>query len=391
MSSPMQSEIENIYKAGLKFLSPLKPEETYTTIVQEAIKLVGAEYGDIYVEQHGELVRVYSSSPVTYPSKHRRIDNTYRAFKERKFIITDISEVGKGEHSNLQKLGLQSILYIPLSYRNQSIGVLTVNAERKIGDSTVELKVLKLFAFVASLAIKKTQLYEDTKKALETRDLFISMAAHELRTPLTTINGYIQLLHTKLSGADTPESRWVEELVSESTRLTTLVNELLAVNRIKAGLLQYVWKECSLREVIARAVSDFKFNNPEYKLQLQDSLGAAEDIVIGDFDKLLQVLTNLLDNAAKFSPEGSEINLTLKHKSSNMIIGVEDKGHGIARKDLPRIFDGFHQGRDPSKEGMGLGLFLAKNIITEHRGTIHVHSKVGKGTLIEVLLPRVKL
>lgn len=383
--------MEGIYRAGLKFLAPLKPEETYATIVQEAIKLVGAEYGDIYLEEQGELVRVYSSVPTDYPTKHRRHDTTYRAFKERKIIITDVSEVARAERVGLHKMSIQSTVFIPLSYRSQSIGVLTINTTKKIGDSNVELKVLRLFASVASLALKKTQLYNETRRALETRDLFISMAAHELRTPLTTISGYIQLLHTKFAGADTPESRWIEELLSESSRLTQLVNELLAVNRIKAGVLQYIWKECSLREIIHRAISDFRFNHPHYKINFQDQLDTTQDRVVGDFDKLLQVLINLVDNAAKFSQPGSEINLALKFRTPHLVLTVRDHGKGIPKKDLPRIFDGFYQGRDPSKDGMGLGLFLAKNIIEEHRGTIHVHSRVNKGTVVEVQLPRARL
>jgi len=129
-----------------------------------------------------------------------------------------------------------------------------------------EVNILKLFSSVASLAVIKMRLLNETQKALETRDLFISMAAHEFRTPLTTISGYTQLLYTKLAGANTSESRWIEELIWETSRLTILVNELLAANRIKSGKLQYIWKECSLKEVISRAILAFRFTHRIIKL-----------------------------------------------------------------------------------------------------------------------------
>lgn len=241
---------------------------------------------------------------------------------------------------------------------------------------------------MASLAIRKTQLYDESKKALEVRDLFISMAAHELRTPITTISGYSQLLYSKLGGSASVESRWISDLAWETLRLTHLVNELLEVDRIKGGQFQYTFEECSLREIIRRAISDFHFIHPEHKVILEDKLNGG-DLVIGDFDKLLQLVINLLDNAAKFTPPEKEINLTLNFKSSYIIFTVKDQGHGITGKDLPQVFEKYYRG-EVIKEGMGIGLFLVKNIVNQHHGTINIFSKENRGTRVKIKLPMVK-
>lgn len=239
---------------------------------------------------------------------------------------------------------------------------------------------------MATLAIRKTQAYDETQKALGARDLFISMAAHEFRTPLTTISGYIQLLQSKLSGANTSEARWTEELSWETSRLIILVNEFLQLHNIKSGQFRYHLKECSLKEIAERAIKITRFTHTHHKVILEDNLAGQRDTVIGDHDKLLQVVTNLIDNAAKFSPQGTNIIISLQLHSPYLILTVTDQGRGISKKDLPGIFESFYQG-SAKQGGMGLGLFIAKNIIRKHRGFIKIRTKKGAGASVDVILP----
>lgn len=379
--------LEKVNRSAIKFLEPLAPQETYATVVNEAVKLVGAEYGTIMLQQEGELRRVYSSAPVGYITKSRKRANTYKAFTWKKVIVAPISEIGRAHPEVKAYGGIKWTIFIPLSYRGQSIGVLSINSRSDEKFNNKELNILKLFGSLASLAIRKTQLYYETQKALETRDLFISIAAHELRTPLTTINGYIQLLGGKLKGKGSAESRWTEELSWEAYRLTQLVNELLEVNRIKSGSLHYVWHECHLKEVIQRAISNLQFSFPNRKVSVMDNAEDDNDVVVGDFDKLIQVIINLLENAAKFSPESSEIVLDLKCSKQYILIRVVDKGNGIHEKELSKVFEDFYRGSDQTTAGMGLGLFLSKNIIAQHHGSIDICSKINRGTTVEVKLP----
>lgn len=386
----MDNILEKIYKAGLKFLVPLNPKEVQALIVEEALNLVGGEFGSILLEQEGELHRVYASTPSLYRIKPRKRGYTYSVYKTHEPIILSSKEIAK-IHPEIKKTQAQSDIIVPLSYRHKSIGVLSILSSKRDHFTSRELNILKLFGQMASLAIRKTQLYDETKQALETRDLFISMAAHELRTPLTSISGYIQLLYSKLAGGDSVESRWIEQLYSESVRLTTLVSELLEINRIKSGQLTYQLKECSLKEVIKRALAYLKFAHPKRRVIFEDRLNSSSDRVVGDFDKLLQMISNILENAIKFSPASSRVLLTLKGKRQSLIIEVKDQGKGIGEEEMDRVFEGFYRGRDTQTEGMGIGLFLAKNIIIRHHGTIYLRSKPSKGTTVKIRLPRVKL
>lgn len=387
----MENILEKIYKSSLKLLLPSTLEKVYSIVVDEAIKLVDADSGAIYLVQNGEFKAVYSSLTALYSIKPRKRANTYKAFTSQKPIIADISGLERA-HSVLRNMGLKAAIFIPLSYQNKAIGVLTVNTKHKNKFDEDTTRILTLFGSMVSLAIRKAQLYDETSRALETRDLFISMAAHELRTPLTAVNGYIQLLRNKLRGVDSAEARWMEQLYWESIRLANLVNELLEINRIRTGHLQYFLKECSLKEILERVYINFRFSYPNRELVLENKLdGNGKDIVIGDYDKILQVFTNLLDNAVKFSPESSSITLLVKRNKDNFVIQVKDQGMGIPKKDLPQIFDGFQQGHGHSKEGLGLGLFLVKDIINRHHGDINVRSRQGKGTTVEVKLPEANL
>lgn len=386
----MDNYLAKVYKAGLKFLVPLTPEETYSTIVQEAVKLVGGNSGIIMLLLEGKLKPVYHLSPLTFSLTNapRKNGLTYRAFRTQKAFVAHQNEI----HPDSAKAGIKSVIFIPLAYKNKSIGVLVIRSFKEDYFTQDKLTILKLFGSIVSLAIRKVQLYEEVKKALEARDLFLSMAAHELRTPITTIIGYSQLLASRLPKNQSTESKWVEELCWESDRLKDLINELLETSRIKTGnQFHYIFSECHVAKVLNRAISSFNFSHPDRRVHLENTLKEGEDKIVGDFDKLLQVGSNLLDNAAKFSPSEKKIKITLKANTSHLIIRVKDFGYGIESKILPRIFERFYRGDKNAPEGLGIGLFLTKNIIAQHHGSINIRTKVGKGTTVEVKLPKAKL
>lgn len=385
----MDNYLAKVYKAGLRFLVPLSPEKTYSIIVNEAMRLVGGNSGIIMLLIEGELKPVYHlAPPLRLTHTPRKNGLTYKAFRTRRAFVAHSNEI----HPDSVKAGIKSVIFIPLAYRNRSIGVLVIRSFKEDYFTQDNLAILKLFGSIVSLAIRKVQLYEEVKQALEASDLFLSMAAHELRTPITTIIGYSQLLASKFPKDKSAESRWIEELCWESDRLKDLINELLETNRIKTGnQFHYVFSECHVTKVIDRAISTFNFGHPGRILHLDNKLKKGEDTIVGDFDKLQQMVSNLLDNAAKFSLPDKEIQISLDQNASYLIIKIKDLGQGIEGKALPRIFERFYRGNKNAPEGMGLGLFLAKNIIAQHHGSINIRSKVGKGTTVKIKLPKAKL
>ncbi len=387
----METVLEKVHNSALKLLTPISVEETYKVIVDEAMDLVKADYGSIFLAKNDELERVYASDPILFSIKPRKRGYTYSVHRTGKPVILPSEQIEE-IHPQFGKTKARSDIIVPLKNQNKSMGVLTIQSHQKKFFSRREIAILNLFIPLASLAIRKAQLYDEIKGALETRDLFISMAAHELRTPLTAVNGYVQLLHSKLSGGDNSESRWIEQLYSETRRLTNLVNELLEINRIKSGELNYFWKECRLKEIISRVQSGFKFSYPEREFIYEDKVDGQSDIIIGDYDKILQVLTNLVDNAVKFSPPHTPVTLSLKSKNHNFIVDIKDHGIGIPKEDLDKIFEGYFRGKNnKTMEGMGLGLYIVKDIIHRHHGDIEISSKVSKGTTFRITLPGVDL
>lgn len=393
---PYSAILERINQTALKFLSPLSLEDTYVTVVEEAVKLIEGEDGMILLaDPHShELKKVYGSSTATKNIKVRKRGYSYKSFSEQQAFAISAREY-INIHPDMYASGIRSILFIPLFYQEKSIGTLLVRSREEVAFLSGELEILKFFGSMASLAIRKAQLYHETERALKIRDLFMSMAAHELKTPLTTILGYVQLLHSKLKDIHNPEGRWVEQLLHESNRLNSLVSELLQANVIKSGKLQYTWKELSLREVVRKAITTYQFGYPNRIVFFEDKLPIVKDSIIGDADKLRQVFDNLLDNAGKFSPKNSPIRVTLSYEEPFFIIEIQDKGKGIERKDLPHIFEEFYKGGQTNptstEEGMGLGLYMVKNIITRHHGKIKIFSSKKEGTTARVMLKKFTL
>lgn len=385
----MESTLEKIYKSSLKFLIPLNLEETYELIIKESMELVGADHGSLFLKKGRKLERIYASSSDFYQIKNRPRGSMYQAFKENKIKVLNVPYLTK-LHPVLRRMKVHSIIAAPLSYKRVSIGVIALQSKKPNRFKNKAPSILRLFTPLVTLALRKTQLYEEVRKALETRDLFISMAAHELRTPLTAVSGYIQLLHRRLGGKDTTESRWMEQLSHESLRLSSLVNELLEINRIKSGQLKYFLTECHLIEIIERVKNDFGFSYPNRNIVIENRLKNESDAVIGDYTKIIQVISNLVDNAIKFSPNNSPVKIVLSSKKSYLSVSIQDQGIGINKKDLPRLMEGFQQGEGHNKEGMGLGLFLVQDIVTVLQGELKIRSKVNQGTKVEVSFPKFK-
>jgi GAF domain-containing protein len=171
------SILERIYSSVLKFLIQLTPDETYATIVNEAIKLVGGEDGAILLLQDGEFKKVYSSSPSIAAVKTRKKGFSYNAFIKKKAFVVDYDELRKA-HPEKEFENVHSSLFIPLSYKNKGLGTLIVRSSAHgKAFTTNELNVLQLFGSMATLAITKAEFYNEIQQALNMRDRFISMAA----------------------------------------------------------------------------------------------------------------------------------------------------------------------------------------------------------------------
>lgn len=383
--------LQTINQSAFKLLASQSLEELSETIVEEAKELVGANFGSIYLLGKHKLEIIYTAHPTLQRVTLNKKGYVEKSFRTRATILLNQKEI-QGIDPRIEELNIKSLIILPLSYKTESIGILIIYSLKENYFTEKQLSILKLYTSMVSLAIIKTKSHEETKKALEIRDQFISVASHELRTPLTSIHGYIQLLHNKLAKKNTVEGRWVKSLYKESVRMTNLVKDLLDVNRIKQGQFAYSLSEVNSREIIEKVIRQYGVYNSEREIVLEDKITDQQYHVIGDSEKLRDMFAALLSNAVKFSKPHERVIVSLTHTPRNIIIKIKDFGKGIPKNDLERIFEGFYKtSYSESQEGMGVGLMLARHVVRYHRGKITINSKEGQGTIVTVALPRIKL
>jgi two-component system sensor histidine kinase VicK len=222
------------------------------------------------------------------------------------------------------------------------------------------------------------------------KDEFISTVSHELRTPLTSLRGALGLLAGgALTSRPEKTQQMLEIAISNSDRLVRLVNDILDLERISSGKTELHSTMCSAEDLLRRAASVQQTRSPRPNIRI---FFAAHGVnVWADPDRILQTLNNLISNAIKFSPEGSEIHLTARNLDENeALIEVRDQGRGIPADKLEHIFDRFQQGDASDSRAMGgtgLGLAICRSIISQHGGRIWATSAPDQGTIFHFTLP----
>jgi len=226
----------------------------------------------------------------------------------------------------------------------------------------------------------------EQKKLLEQKDQFIGVASHELKTPLTSVKAYAQLVDHALSADEYEGAKiFIKKTYLYIGRMEQLIKDLLDVSRIQAGKMSYHMSEFEFTEFAREAINDIKQLNPGYNIQLRYS---APVTAYGDKQRIEQVFDNLVSNAIKYSKNEKDIEVSVLKEYKSLHVIVKDKGPGIPKENVGRIFDRFYRvNEDTPVSGLGLGLFIVKEIITRHDGEIWVESEPGKGTAIHFTLP----
>jgi len=234
---------------------------------------------------------------------------------------------------------------------------------------------------------------QELKKIDEMKSEFVSVASHELRTPLAAIKNAVQLmLQGKTGEINENQTKFLSMAERNINRLTNILNSLLDLSRIESGKIELKFEEMDLRGSIEFILSSLKPQTDgksiQFKMEIQEELFP----VYGDREKLEQILTNLVGNAIKFTPEGGEISVSAKpfEEEGMVAISVRDSGIGIPEDELEKIFEKFHQVEDSlrrSTTGTGLGLAITKGLVEAQHGKIWAESEVGKGSIFTFTLP----
>lgn len=275
-----------------------------------------------------------------------------------------------------------------LEEANRTISELNADLERRIAVATAELRetVVKL------------------EEADRLKSQFLSIASHELKTPITAMSGFVQIalrrLRTRLQPGSPSGQEWEQEATNvvrqleivqrQTDRLARLTDELLDVSRIQSGRLEFRFEDVDLVALAQQVVDHLAATTSHHALRVIGTGGAAST-VWGDSDHLEQVVSNLVANAIKYSPEGGQVDVTVAAEPSEVHVAVRDEGIGVPSEQLDRIFELFYRAPDRRAEnagGMGLGLYISKAIVERHGGRIWAESGAARGTTVHVVLPR---
>jgi signal transduction histidine kinase len=302
----------------------------------------------------------------------------------------------------LEKLKINSLMVVPLQVRERSIGSLTLIRETPDTPYTTDEQIfLQDLADRAALAIDNARLYQKSQEANRIKDEFLAMLSHELRSPLNAIIGWLSLLRSRKFDATTT-ARALETVERNARTQARLIEDLLDVSRILQGKLRLTLRPLELLPIVETAVETVRPTAETKNIHLQFTRTPQIGKIMGDSERLQQVVGNLLNNAVKFTPNGGkvavEISLHTNQNSSSDFaetqfaeITVRDSGQGIKPEFLPYVFDRFRQADSSitrTHGGLGLGLAIVRHLVDLHKGTVSADSAgEGKGASFTVKLP----
>lgn len=278
--------------------------------------------------------------------------------------------------------GLEGLEPVPIEFITHIGGVERVFLVQGAGVQNEEGRTLGFVVILNDIT--------DQKNLDRMKSSFVAMASHELRTPLTAIKGFVSTLLMD-DGFELEERREFYQIIDhECDRLTRLINDLLNTARIEANeSLRPTYGMVAVRDLVEKSVVIQKQASARHNVYAKIEGEMPE--IIGDEDKLDQVLTNLLNNAIKYSPAGGDVIVHAKVEGDHVLIGVEDQGMGIPADHLAKVFEKFHRVHNEDNRkiyGTGLGLFLVKHLVEQvHMGEIWAESEVGKGSTFWFKIP----
>jgi signal transduction histidine kinase len=308
----------------------------------------------------------------------------------------DMTDVRYPEERELGKLGLRCRIAAPLLQGPRAFGMISLVRREARSFNTQELELVGLLGRLVASAVQNIRAYEGERSTVEElrrlsalRADFVSLVSHELRAPMASVVGSAQTLRQRWRELN-PDQResFLALIGSETERLAALVGDVLDTSRIDAGTFTYRFADVDLGALVRDSVAGVSFAQDEVSV-VSDVQGELPS-VRGDRDRLQQVLTNLLDNAVKFSPAGEEVRVNAFQQNSRVRIEVSDRGPGVPADQQRIIFEKFGRGHtagSPGKPGTGLGLFIARSIAEAHGGVLEVSSAPNEGATFTLSLP----
>jgi len=307
----------------------------------------------------------------------------------------DLAEPRYPEEHELASLGLRSRVAAPLLAGSRAIGMLSLVRGEPRAFQPEEVELIGLLGRFVAGAVQNIRAYEAEHRTVEElrrlsalRADFVSLVSHELRSPMAAVIGAAQTLQARWRELDPVQREAFLGLIAqETTRLAALIGDVLDTSRIEAGTFSYSFGDVDLAALVGDSVESATVGQDEVRVRAE--VATMLPRIRGDRARLRQVLSNLIDNAVKYSPAGGEVEVRAYQEDGRILVDVRDRGPGVPAEDQGLIFEKF--GRvatgGHTKPGTGLGLFIARSIAEAHGGRLAVESAPGNGAVFTLELP----
>jgi len=333
-----------------------------------------------------------------------------KALKERQPIAVDSfvnlfsSSLTTDLANQLQKQSkIKNLVIYPLSSKGKLLGAVIFALHKPFENLTPgELNTLTVFTDEAGIAIENAKLYQDLKVANEhlleldkMKDELVSVASHELRTPMTSIKSYLwMIINKKATLTEEKKSEYLSRVYESSERMIKLVEDMLTVSKIEGGKIEIHLASANLKDLIEQVVKDMLVQSQAKGVDLT-FLKSPQKLppVLMDTDRTREILVNLTGNALKYTPNQGRVEISVKEQKDGVKVSIHDSGKGIAKEDIPRLFQKFGrlEGSFVSSAeagGTGLGLYITKGLVELQGGKIWAESEKGQGSTFNFILKK---
>lgn len=265
---------------------------------------------------------------------------------------------------------------------NFKVAVAARSSDDLLGNSIVQMKNDLL-----QYSLQKDRIQNETMDLVNKKDDFMNIASHELKTPVTSLKAYTQILQMEYGAAgDNRNDKMFDKMIAQINKLDLLINDLLDTSKVREGALIYNRRPFAFNEMLKEVIDELQRTSADHKINLQNNPPV---ILVADKQRIGQVVSNLLTNALKYGPN-ADILVNAEVSDSKIICSVHDEGIGITKDQQDKVFDRFYRVSGQNLHtypGLGLGLYISREIIQRHGGEIYVESEPGKGTTFYFTLP----
>ena len=396
------NNLETVNSVGKMVSERLDVQEILQQVTDVTTEATGAAFGAFFynkLDEHGESYTLFTLSGAPreafekfgMPRNTAVFNPTFSG--EGTVRVDDIIKdprYGKNHpHYGMPKGHLPVVSYLAVPVISKSgvvIGGLFYGHPEPGRFSVHHESLVESVATQAAIALENARLYEEIKKLNARKDDFIGLASHELKTPVTSLSGYLQIINRRLPSDDVNKP-FIEKALAQINKLSGLISDLLDVSKIETGQLPLSFTGFDLLHLAKEVIEVMQFSTKTHRLTLDSNINKL--LVTADRQRIEQVIINLLSNAIKYSPGANEVNVTVSAADNKALVAVRDFGLGITRDQQERIFNRFYRVEDMAAHisGLGIGLFISKEIISRHNGRLWVESEPGKGSVFFFEIP----